>query len=173
MRTILKSNKRGDFSGALYLIVMISAFAIFLLIAGYISSTISTELDNKINSDRPEVSEAFNATIDTTEQTLSALWYVMFGGLTIGLLITSWHMRTEPIYVPIFIILLVVTIIVGVAMSAAYEELYGVTYFSSIAGTQSSINYMMNKLPYVALIIGLIGLIVTFAKPKGDSAPIM
>lgn len=166
-------NKRGDFSGVLYLIVMIAAFAIFLLIAGYVSTEIGTQLDDKIDSDRPEVSAAFHATINTAEQTLSALWYIMFGGLLIGLLITSWHMKTEPVYVPIFIILLVVTIIVGVAFSTAYEELYGVTYFSSIADTQGSINFVMNKLPYVALIVGLIGLIVTFAKPKGDSAPIM
>ncbi|GAH17210.1 unnamed protein product, partial [marine sediment metagenome] len=143
-------NKRGDFTGVLYLIVSIAAFAIFLLIAGYIASEIAGELDEKIDSDRPEVSAAFDATIDTAEQTFSALWYIMFGGLLLGLLITSWNMRIQPIYVPIFIILLVVTVIVGVAFSNAYEQLYGVTYFDSIANTQGSINFMMGKLPYVA-----------------------
>jgi len=173
MRSILKKNKRADFTGVLYLIVMIAAAAFFILIAGFISTEISGELKTKLNSSTDEVNEAFDATINTAEKTFSAVWYVIFGGLMLGLFITAWHMRTEPIYVPIFIILLVITIIVGVAMSNAYEKLYEVDALSDIADTQGSINFLMGKLPYVALIIGLIALIITFAKPKEGASPLM
>jgi len=173
MRSLLKINKRADFTGILYLIVMIAAFAFFLIIAGYISTTISGELKDKFNSSTAEVNEAFDATTDTANNTLSAVWFIMFGGLLLGLFITAWNMRTEPIYVPVFIILLIITIIVGIAMSNAYEQLYEVDTFSDIANTQGSINFIMNNLPYVALIVGLITVIITFSKPRGASTPIM
>jgi len=173
MRSILKKNKRGDFTGVLYLIVMIVAAAFFLLIAGFVSTEIGNEMKEKFNSSTPEVNEAFDATIDTANNTFSAVWYVIFSGLILGLFVTAWHMRTEVIYVPIFIILLVVTIIIGIAMSNAYEKLYEVEALSDIAATQGSINFMMDKLPYVALIVGLIALIITFAKPREGASPIM
>jgi len=173
MRSILKKNKRADFTGLLYLIVSIAAFAFFLLIAGYISNEMGTEIKDKLGSDRAEVNESIEATINTANRTFSALWYVVFGGLLLGLFVTSWHMRTEPIYVPVFIILLVVTIIIGIAMSNAYEELYEVTTFETMANTQGAIFFIMSKLPYVGLIVGLIALIITFAKPKGGEVPMM
>ena len=130
-------------------------------------------MKDKLNSSTDEVNEAFDATINVAERTLSAVWYVIFGGLLLGLFITAWHMKTEAIYVPIFIILLVITIIVGIAMSNAYEKLYEVDTFTDIANTQGSINFIMSNLPYVALILGIIVLIITFAKSRGSSAPVM
>jgi len=171
---ILEMNKRGDFTGLLYLIVMIAAFAFFLIIAGYISTTISGELKEKFNSSIDEVNEAFDATTNTANNTLSAVWFIMFGGLLLGLFITAYFIPTHPIFVPIFIILLVITVIIGVAMSNAYEQLYNIDTFEDIANTQSSINFIMSNLPYVALIIGVIVLIITFAKSGGGGqAPVM
>ena len=169
----LKKNKRGDFTGLLYMLVMISAFAFFLLIAGYISVTISGELKDKLNSSTDQVNTAFDATTNTANNTLSAVWFIMFGGLLLGLFITAYFIPTHPIFVPIFIILLVITIIVGVAMSNAYEKLYEIDTFSDIANTQGSINFIMTNLPYVALILGIIVLIITFAKTKGEGTPMM
>ena len=162
-------NKRGDFTGMLYLIVMISAFAIFLLIAGYVAIEINTGVKNQINSTNEDVQHAFDSSIAVSQHTLSAVWYIMFGGLLLGLLITAWYIPTHPIFVPIFIILLVVAIIIGVAMSNAYEELYNMGTLAEISATQNSIYFIMSNLPYIALAVGLITLIITFAKPKGEN----
>jgi len=169
----LKKNKRGDFTGILYLIVMITAFAFFLLIAGYIGDKINTAVKDQINSNDTNVNQALNASINISNHTLSAVWYIVFAGLLIGLIITSWYMPTQPIFVPVFIILLIIAIIVGIAMSNAYEEFYAVDDFEDISATQTSINFIMSNLPYTALIIGIISLIVTFAKPKEEAVPMM
>lgn len=164
MRSLME-DKKGDFTGILYAIIMIGAFAFFILIAGYIGTTISTELRDQIGSDVPEVNDSFNATINVSEGTLSALWYVVFGGLILGLMITAWYMPTHPIMVAPFIILLVIAVILGVGLSNAYEKIYGVEQFADIAATQGSVDFMMSNLPYLALVIGIITLIITFAKP--------
>ena len=58
-------------------------------------------------------------------------------------------------------------------MSNAYEQLYSASQLTDIANTQGAINFIMSNLPYVALIIGIIVLIITFAKPGGEVAPVM
>jgi len=166
-------NKRGDFTGLLYLVVMIAAIAFFLLIAGYISTQISTSMDDKIGTLNNESSEMFDATTNTANNSLTAVWFIIFGGLLLGLFITAWKIPTSPIYVPIFIILLIITIIVAVAMSNAYEMLYQSNQLEDIANTQGAINFIMSNLPYVALIIGIIVFIITYAKPGEELAPIM
>ena len=165
----LLQNKRGDFTGILYMIIAIFGFAILLLIAGHISTTVSTELKEKMGDSIDEVNQSFDTTINVANNTLSAVWYVLFGGLMLGLMITAWFMPTHPIMVAPFIILLVIAVILGVAFSNAYEKIYDVEQFSSIADTQTSINFIMSNLPYVALVIGIIALIVTFAKPGGQT----
>lgn len=171
MRSLIK-NKKADFTGILYLIVMISGLAFFLLIVGFIANEVSSGLQDKIDTNRVEVNESFEATRNVANSTLSAVWYIVFGSLMLGLLITAWYMPTHPIMVAPFIILLVVAIIIGVAMSNAYETLYDVDRLNETADTQNSINFMMSNLPYLALVIGIIGLIVTFAKPKSGDSPL-
>lgn len=171
MRTII-DDKRGNFAGLLYAIVTIAALGFVILIGGYIANTFSDELQTKIASDTPEVNESFQATKNVANNTLSAVWYVVFAGLILGLMITAWYIPTHPIFAAPFIVLLIITVIIGVALSNVYQKLYGVSQFSSIASTQGSVNFILSNLPYVALVIGIIVLIITFAKPgKGGAAP--
>jgi len=172
MRSIL-NDKKGDFTGMLYLVVSISAFAFFILIVGFIGSFVGTEVKDKFNSNDTDINASFQSTIDVSSHTLAAIWYVVFGGLLLGLMVTSWYMPTHPVMVAPFLILLVIVVIVGVAMSNAYEKLNEVAELSTTASQQTSVNFMMSNLPYVALVIGIITLIITFAKPgRGGEAVI-
>src|SRR6056297_3399474 len=153
MRAITR-NKKGDFTGVIYLLVSISTFAIFLLIVGYIAIEVSDKVENKLGSDIKEVNDSFQATTNVAQNTLSTIWYVMFGGLLLGLLITAWYMPTHPVLVAPFIILLLIAIILGVAMSNSYEKLHDVEQLEDTAESQSSIYFMMSNLPYIALVIG-------------------
>jgi len=169
MRPPLLKNKKGDFTGGLYMIVMLTSLAIFILIVGYIALEITPKLKDQIDSDRVEINQSFDATMNTARNTLSAVWFIVFLGLLLGILITSWNIPSNPIFVPIFVILLVITVIVGSVLSGAYEEIYEVTEFASISASQSAVYFVMSNLEYTALIIGLISLIVTFAKPGGGT----
>jgi len=171
-RSLLK-NKKADLTGVLYFIVSVAAFAIFLLIVGYIGKTIGTQVKAQINSTDTDVNNAFNKTVQISTSGLSALWWVLFGGLLIGLMITAWFIPTHPVFVVPFLILLVVGIIVGAAMSDAYDALKIDSHLSATAAEQGGIGFMMGNLPYIALIVGLLTLVVTFAKPSGAQTQVM
>jgi len=164
-RPLSLKEKKGDLTGVIFFIASISAFAIFLLIVGYIAVEVSTGMKNTMNSSSTEVNEAFDTTITVSTVTLSSLWYIIFGGLLIGLFITAWFIPTHPVFAVPFIILLTIAIVLGVAMSNAYESLQDVTELQSTSLWQSGIGWVMSKLPFVALIVGIMALVVTFSKP--------
>ena len=160
-------NKRGDFTGLIYLIVSISIFAIFLLIIGNIVPQISTNLATQIGIST-EINNSLGASTSVAQKTLPVLWMIMFGGLLLGLFATSFFIRTHPIFVPIFGLLLVVAIMFAIPLSNAYEELANNAILAGAAAEQSMIGFIMINLPLTTLIIGLLTLIITFAKPGED-----
>jgi hypothetical protein len=160
-------NKRGDFTGLIYLIVSVFAFAIFLLILGYIAPQISNKMVEKIGI-TAGINNSLNTTSNIAEHTLSTLWIILFGGLILGLFVTSYFIPTHPIFVPVFGFLLIVAIMIAVPLSNAYESL---TLNPTLAGTaaqQGLIGFIMTNLPLTTLILGLIVLVITFAKPGND-----
>jgi len=164
-RLSLLKDKKADLTGVIYFVATISAFAIFLLIVGYIGVTISEGLRDQINTTNNDVNKAFDATITISTVTLSSLWYIMFGGMLIGLFITAWFIPTHPVFAVPFIILLSIAIVLGVAMSNAYEALQAVTPLVTTSLWQSGIGWMMSRLPFIALVVGIMALVITFAKP--------
>ena len=160
----LLTEKKGDFTGLIFLIVSISVFAIFLLIVGYIAPQISDKLVEQIGiSD--EINNSLGQTKAIAENTLPTVWLIMFGGLMLGLFATSYFIDTHPIFVPIFGFLLVVAIMISVPISNAYEELQENAILSGAAANQGVIVFIMTYLPFITLIIGLLSLVITFAKP--------
>ena len=162
-------NKRGDFTGVLFLIVSIAIFAIFLLIVGYIVPQITTPLADKIGISE-EINNSLGATTSVAENTFPTLWLILFGGLMLGLFATSFFIDTHPIFVPIFALLLIIAVVVAIPISNAYEALAEEATLSDAAAQQGLIVFIMSNLPLVTFIVGLLSLIIAFAKPGGNQS---
>jgi len=162
-------NKRGDFTGVLFLVVSISVFAIFLLIVGTIVPDISSAVAEKIGISE-DINNSLMVATTVAENTLPTIWMILFGGLLLGLFATSFFIDTHPIFVPIFVILLVIAIIVAIPLSNTYEALSENAHLSGATAQQGVIAFMMLNLPLVTFIIGLLSLLIAFAKPGGGQA---
>jgi len=160
-------NKRGDFTGVLYFIVSIAIFAIFLLIVGYIVPQITEPLANQIGINA-EINASLGAATNVAEKTLPTLWLFLFGGLLLGLFATSFFIDTHPVFIPIFALLLIIAIVVAIPISNAYEELIDNADLATAAEQQGIIVFLMSNLPIVAFIVGLLSLIIAFAKRGGS-----
>ena len=159
-------NKKGDFTGVIFLVVSISILAIFLLIVGYIVPQITTPLVEHIGISE-EINKSLHVSSNVAEHTLPTLWMILFAGLMLGLFATSFFIQTHPIFVPVFMLLLVIAILVAIPLSNAYEELSENAYLSTAAEQQSMIGFIMLHLPLATFIIGLTSMIIAFAKPDG------
>lgn len=159
-------NKRGDFTGVLFMIVMIATFAIFLLIVGYIAPEISNELVKNIGISS-EINNSLIATTNTAQNTLPVVWLFLFGGLMLGLFATAWFVPSHPIFAPVFGILMVITVLVSVALSNAYEELTNNAILAGAAAEQGVVVFIMINLPLLSVILGAIIMVISFAKPPG------
>jgi len=157
--------KKGNPVFSLIFIVSIAAFAIFLLIVGYVGNLVATEMKVQLN-DSSVAQTALDTTITTSTVTVNSFWYIVFFGLLLGLFISAYMMREyPPVMVPVFLITLVVTVVVAIALANAYGELQEVTQLSDAVDNQSGIGWIVTKLPYVAVIAGLIAIVIAFVRP--------
>jgi hypothetical protein len=158
-------NKKGDFVGWLFVIAFVAAFAIFLLVLGYVTPLINDQLVSQIGIS-PEINNSFAISSAVATNTFPVIWLLVFSGLMLGVFATAYMTPSNPIFFPFFVILLVVGILVAIPLSNAYESMTEVAVLTSTSIQQQAINFMMLQLPYVALILGLIVLIISFAKPS-------
>ena len=88
----------------------------------------------------------------------------------LGVFATSWFTPSHPIFFPFFVILLIVAVLVAVPLSNAYEQLANEAVLQSTSLQQVAINFIMGNLPLVALVLGVLVMIISFAKPTNDFA---
>jgi len=157
------NNKKGDFTGLIFFIVNIVIFAIFLLVVGYIVPQINDGIKGQIGINT-DINNSIDASTAVAENTFPTLWLIMFGGLMLGLFATSFFINTHPIFVPIYIFLLVVAVTISVPLSNAYEELAENATLAGAATQQGLIVFIMTNLPLITFIVGLVTLIIAFAK---------
>ena len=160
-------SKKGNLVAGIMFIVFISAFALFLLIVGYIGNEVATELQTKIGI-TDEINDSLQTTITTSTVTINTLWYVLFAGLLLGLIVQAMLAVEYPkVMLPIFILTLIISVIIAIVMSNAYEAVATNVNLASASAFQQGIYFIMTKLPYIAVIVGLLAVIIIFTRDSG------
>ncbi len=157
-------SKKGNPVAGLIFIVTIAVFAIFLLIVGFIGNEVGTELQKKIGITE-EINDSLQTTITTSTVTINTLWYIMFAGLLLGLIVQAMLAQQYPkVMVPIFILTLIISIIIAIVMSNVYVKMTEQATLASASAFQQGIYFIMTKLPYLAVITGLMAIVIIFTR---------
>ena len=163
-------NKKGNPVAGIIFIVAIAAFAIFLLITGYIGNLVATELQEKIGI-TTEINESLQTTITISTTTINTLWYILMAGLLLGLIVQAMMIQEYPkVMLPIFILTLIISIIVSIVLSNTYELIIAQTNMATASAYQQGIAFIMLRLPYLALVVGLLAIIIIFTRDSGVGA---
>ena len=161
--------KKGNPAAGIIFIVTIAAFAIFLLIVGYMGNTIAVELKEKMGDDYASVNKSFDTTITTSTVTINTLWYILFAGMLLGLIVQAMLIQQYPkVMVPIFILTLIVSVIVAIVLSNTYNALVENATLATASAHQTGIRFIMDKLPYLAVITGLIAIVIIFTRDESQ-----
>jgi hypothetical protein len=118
---------------------------------------------------------SINSSVATTSALESArtngvnrLDYVVFGcfiGLCIALLITSFFIGGNPIFMIIYFFIVVIGVVLSIVFSNTWETYIAMTIFGSTSSYFPITNNIMANLPIYSAIIGFLGIVTMFAKP--------
>jgi hypothetical protein len=157
-------SKKGNPVAGLIFIVLISTFAIFLLVVGFIGNLLGTEFQEKMGITE-EINKSFQTTITTSTVTINTLWYILFAGLLLGLIVQAMMAVNYPkVMLPVFLLTLIITVIIAVVLSDAYVEITKQADLASASLFQQGIYFIMTQLPYLAVIVGLLAIIIIFTR---------
>lgn len=144
---------------SLGLVFFISKFAINkitddLLINPYVNAT-------------SESREVLQSTKDVTDRADYVIVGVFFGFILM-LIIASWFVGGHPIFMIFYFIIIVISALTGAILANAWEEMTEQAVFENLILTFPMTNHIILSLPIYISIVGMIGIIIMFSKPKDD-----
>ena len=157
-------NKKGDITDNLIFLIVIFVLAIGLFIIAFIVPQISTGLDNAGLNSTTEGADAITRLGEFGTVTLQRGFFLIFAGLVMGSLISSFFVRTHPIFMLLYIFMMGLTIFVGTYLGNAYETFSSISVFSDTLASQGLINLVMNNVVKITIGVGALSMIIIFAK---------
>ena len=145
---------------------------VFALVAFIASFFISTAVDGMLNIDAVNDSSSTKTALESADGVASAkfdsLVVGLFIGYILGMIITSWIVGGNPIFMFIYFIVVVVSVILSMVLANTWETVTQASVFGSTINNFPITNHIISYLPLYIAIIGIIGLIVMFAKPFNE-----
>lgn len=158
-------NRRGSAQDILLIGVLLFAFGIGFLILHMVGTRIYDGLlaQSSIQSS-PATVEVFEAA--KAQLAKLDLWFLaIFIGLVLALIITSWFISTNPLFMSLYVIILIIGVIVSMGLSNAWESASQRPAFATSLAAVPITNHVLSYLPYYIAVVGMVGCIVLFAKP--------
>jgi len=162
-------NKKGSIVDIAFILVAILGLAIFILIVGYVFPQITSQIKTSAIGNNTASVAALNSSNDITAR-FDTIFLIIFVGLSISVLVTSFFIESSPILIPIYIIALGLLIIFASVSETVYNNFAESPTFSSVALSHPITGYIMSNLIMVSIAIGVLSMILIFAKPRGGGA---
>lgn len=160
-------SKKGSIADTFVVPVVIFTLAIIVVLGLYLGNTISTNLIPHINSSQAAVDAVNNVT--AALPTFDYFFLAVFIGLILAAIVSGFLIDAHPIFALLFFIMMIIATVVAVPLSNAYEALTSDPLIAPSAAQFPIINAVMSHLPLIALIIGILMIIVIYAKSQYGS----
>ena len=156
--------KKGDLPDMLIFLITSFIFAIGLLIMAFVIP----EISNGINvAGMNSTSEGALAIDELTELGVNGMqkgFLFLFTGFIMGLMISSFLVRTHPIFIFLYIIFLGITLFLGTYIGNAFEQVATSSALADTAASQGLITIVMQNIVGITLVVGALSMIIIFAK---------
>jgi len=163
-----RKNKRGDVTD-IFVFVLI---AVFLAISFIVVLFVNNEVLDIISTTALNESSASSSIIDSFElintQTVQRGYALFIGILMIGMVVSAFLVRVHPAFIFIYIITLAFAIFVSVYLGNMYSDFIAVDEIAVIANQQPMINFFMENLLKIVLVVGALSMIIVLSKIFGN-----
>ncbi len=148
----------------LIFLVSVVILAVGLFIFAFVIPSISDGLAEAGLNNSAEGISAIEEMNRIGVNTIQNGFFLLFVGLIMGTLITSFFGRTNPIFLFLYIIFLAITILLATYLGNFYETLTSIDLFAETLASQTLINVVMNNLVMISLAVGALSMIILFSK---------
>jgi hypothetical protein len=159
--------KKGTITDIIFIIIAVFVFAIAFLFIGYMTEIFQGALHNiSMVNDSTIAIGALDHGLDTVQNKLDYVFFMVFIGMVVAMVITAWFIGGMPIFMFIYFILTVISVILSAVIANVWEDMNATAiFFSATKATLPLTNYVLTYLPVIMAIVGILGLIAMFAKP--------
>ena len=163
-------NKKGSVEDSIFIIILLFITALVFVFAYVINGAISTAAIPAFENASAGSSVGFVAVNSIFDNIMNYFYLAVFFGLVISLIVSSFLTPTHPIFFVFALILFIALMIVSVALSNAYQLITSGSTFVDAKNAMPIMDYIMNNLPLVAIVIGVLGAIIIFSRTGQSGA---
>ncbi len=160
----ISKNKRGDVTDMLIFLILIFVFAMILFIFTFVISEISDGLRTSGLNNTNEGSDAIDQLDSLGSKGIQRGFFLLFIGFIISTLLTSFLVRTHPIFMFLYIFVLGITIFIGTFLGNAYNALVTNPIFSEQLISQTLFILVMDNIITILVAVGALSMIIVFSK---------
>lgn len=166
-------NKRGGFTDLFLFIIFAFVIVTVLGILIYSFNITEDHLKETIgvmdlgDTQGNNASEVIDNTVGSANISFTALYWIsvfLIFGMILAIFIGSYMVTTKPIFFIPYIFIWVIAIIVSVPLSNSYETISNDATLSSTYANFVGSNFILNNLPMIVAVVGIIGGIIMFTQ---------
>lgn len=157
-------SKKGDLPDMLVFLVTVFVFAIGLLIFAFVIPSIANGLGIAGMNQSSEGAAAIDEVVELGVGGMQKGFFFLFVGLIMGIMITSFLIRTHPIFMFMYIFFLGITVFLATFIGNAFEQVATSPALAETLGTQGLISAVMQNIVVIVLVVGAISMIIIFSK---------
>ena len=159
--------KKGDLPDMLIFLITIFILAIGLLIFAFVVPEITFGLETAGLNESAEGQSAIDELTELGVNGLQKGFLFLFVGFIMALMISSFLIRTHPIFIFLYILFLGLTVFLGTFIGNAFEQVASSDALASTLASQGLISIVMQNIVVITLLVGALSMIIIFAKFSG------
>ncbi len=156
--------KKGDLPDMLIFLITITILATGFFVLAFVVPEITEGLNDAGLNGSVEGANAIEELTKVGTKTIQNGFFLLFVGLIAGVMISSFLVRTHPIFIFLYIIFLGLTVFLGTYLGNMYETISTTTIFASTLASQGLINLVMQNIVKIIVGVGALSMVIVFAK---------
>ena len=163
MKLIIRE-KKGDVPDILVFLITVFILAVGLFVISYTTSRMADEYRAAGLNSSAEGESAVDSIANLGEKTLQRGFLLLFAGLIMGTMVSSFLTRVHPIFLIVYFFFLGLTVFIGIYLANAYETLANIPTFADTLASQTLITLIMQNMIPIIIGVGALSMVIVFAK---------
>jgi len=158
-------DKKGSVRDIILIAVVVFSMGLVAFILHFTANTAVTKM-----LDVPTIneSESTRTALESFDEYVDRFDYIIFAlfiGLTLALIVTGWVVGGHPIFMFLYFIVVTIGVVLSAMFANVWEQVSQASAFGTTVTSFPLLNHILNNFPIYIAVIGIVGLIVMFAKP--------